>query len=206
MNKAFAILLASLVLFAAVALNVFTGTGLVAADTRLAHWLHAHAFSALTDWMLALSQLHNTEFILGYVALLAVLFAFRRNWPRLALLLVAVPGGMLLNIVVKHLFHRVRPSWEDPFLTLSTYSFPSGHTAASTLLYGFLLIWLLPHLKQSHWRALALVAAVLMVALVALSRLYLGVHYLSDVLAGASEALAWLTLCTLLLKRYQRSA
>ena len=90
-------------------------------------------------------------------------------------------------------------------MTLASYSFPSGHTAATTLFYGFLVLLLLRRPGQSALRRGAIVVgAVVMVLLVATSRVYLGAHYLSDVLAAMLEGVLWLALCVALLKRFPR--
>jgi undecaprenyl-diphosphatase len=118
---------------------------------------------------------------------------------------------MLLNVGLKHIFHRARPHFDDPLLTLATYSFPSGHTASATVLYGLLACYLVAH-SRSRARSVAIVAAAAcMVGLVALSRMYLGVHYLSDVLAAAAEGCAWVATCvtavsTLRRRRLERGA
>jgi undecaprenyl-diphosphatase len=128
-------------------------------------------------------------------ALLALWFWRRRAHYWLIACLIAVPGGMLLNVVLKHVFRRARPTLDDPLLSLLTYSFPSGHTAAATVFYGLLACY---GVRRAHaWgaRATIVLAAVAMVMLVALSRMYLGVHYLSDVLAAAAEGAAWLAIC-----------
>jgi undecaprenyl-diphosphatase len=111
---------------------------------------------------------------------------------------------MLLNVALKHVFQRARPSFDDPLLSLLTYSFPSGHTAAATVFYGLLACYLV---RRAHaWRARVLIvlAAVAMVVLVALSRMYLGAHYLSDVLAAAAEGAAWLAICITAVSTLQR--
>ena len=106
---------------------------------------------------------------------------------------LAVPLGMLLNVLLKNIFQRARPSFEHPLLTLTTYSFPSGHAAAATLLYGVLGAYLVCTCKG--WRrALAGCLAVAMVALVGLSRIYLGAHYLSDVAAAVASSVGWLAI------------
>jgi undecaprenyl-diphosphatase len=128
-------------------------------------------------------------------ALLALWFWRRGAHYWLVACLVAVPGGMLLNVALKHVFRRARPSFDDPLLTLATYSFPSGHTAAATVFYGLLACYLVRRLPGWGGRALAVAAAVFMVALVALSRMVLGAHYLSDVLAATAEGAAWLAIC-----------
>ncbi|WP_198026916.1 phosphatase PAP2 family protein [Polaromonas glacialis] len=108
---------------------------------------------------------------------------------------LTVPLGMLLNVLMKYAFHRARPSFDDPLLALTTYSFPSGHVAGATLFYGVMAAVVISRTAAWRWRVMAVLAAITMVALVALTRMYLGVHYLSDVLAAFAEGVAWLTLC-----------
>jgi undecaprenyl-diphosphatase len=121
--------------------------------------------------------------------------AFKRQWRRLSLVVVAVGGGLALNVLMKLAFHRARPVFDDPLLTLSTYSFPSGHVAASTIFYGLLVAWVFTRRRSAALRALAIAAAVVLIALVAFSRMVLGVHYLSDVCAAFAEGVAWLAIC-----------
>ena len=101
---------------------------------------------------------------------------------------------MLLNVLIKHVFGRARPSFSEPFLVLTSYSFPSGHVVGTTLFYGVLAAFLVSKINAWTWRALVVLLAFVMVALVALSRVYLGVHYLSDVLAAFAEGVAWLAI------------
>jgi membrane-associated phospholipid phosphatase len=109
--------------------------------------------------------------------------------------MVTVPSGMVLNALTKLAFQRARPSFDNPILTLSSYSFPSGHVAAATLFYGVLAALLIAKTSEWRWRVLILLVAIVLVALVALTRMYLVVHYLSDVMAAFAQALAWLALC-----------
>jgi undecaprenyl-diphosphatase len=110
-------------------------------------------------------------------------------------LLFSVPGGMLLNVALKHVFQRARPVLEDPLVTLATYSFPSGHTTAATCFYGLLASYLV--IARPAWsvRLGTVAVCVTMVLLVAFSRVYLGAHYVSDVLAAMAESVAWLAVC-----------
>ncbi|MGO4380809.1 phosphatase PAP2 family protein [Pseudoduganella sp. RAF19] len=165
--------------------------GIAAWDLRLAQWLHLHAFEPLTSFMLVVTQMHSVAGILVLTSLLA-LYLWRRGeryW--LLTLLIVVPPGMLLNVALKYSYQRARPYFDEPLLTLATYSFPSGHTAAATLFYGVLASYLV--MKGRRWWAVP--GAVAMVLLVACSRMYLGVHYLSDVLAAMMEGVAWLAIC-----------
>jgi undecaprenyl-diphosphatase len=166
-----------------------------ALDIAIAQWLHARAFEPLTTLLLAVSQLHSV----AGIAFLSLLFAWHlwrrqaRYW--LLTLLLAVPPGMLLNVLLKHSYQRSRPSFEEPLLTLPTYSFPSGHALAATVFYGVLACYLWTRAGSAARRAAVAAGAVLLVALVAFSRMYLGVHYLTDVLAAVAEGLGWLAVC-----------
>jgi membrane-associated phospholipid phosphatase len=113
-------------------------------------------------------------------------------------LLVAVPCGMLLNEWVKVLVHRQRPLVDGPFVDWSGYSFASGHTIGATLLYGQLLLFILPVLKARHWRLLSMFSAISLVVLVGFSRIALGAHFLTDVLAAILFGIIWLALCVVL--------
>jgi membrane-associated phospholipid phosphatase len=165
--------------------------GIAAFDLQLAQWLHRHAFEPLTSFMLLLTHVHSLAGISALGLLLAGFFWRRREFYWLVTLLLLLPPGLLLNVALKHSYQRPRPLLEEPLLTLATYSFPSGHTVAATLFYGLLACYLV----MRGWRWLPVMGATLMVLLVACSRMYLGVHYLSDVLAAMAEGVAWLAIC-----------
>lgn len=190
-----AVLIGASWLFGGIAEDVVSGDPLTVLDVQVAQWFHAHATGWLTRAMTAVTNAHGTMPITIAVALFMAYLAWRRNWYWLLCVGTTVPFGMLLNVAMKYSFHRARPSFEDPLLILTTYSFPSGHTAAATLFYGVLAAMLVS--KTSLWRrrVMIVLAAIAMVALVALTRVYLGVHYLSDVLAAMAEGVAWLALC-----------
>jgi undecaprenyl-diphosphatase len=145
--------------------------------------------------MLLVTNLHGTPGITALSLIMALHLAWTRAWDWLLALVLVVPGGMLLNVLTKHAFGRTRPSFAEPMLTLTTFSFPSGHVAAATLFYGLLATFVIARLEAWRWRVLVAQLAFLLVALVALSRVYLGVHYLSDVLAAFAESVAWLAFC-----------
>jgi membrane-associated phospholipid phosphatase len=182
-------------IFAALAEDVVTADRITLIDARLANWLHAHATAGMTHAMLAVSTLHDVLSMSVMTIVLAVFFAWGRRRYWLLALAVAVPGGMLLNTVLKNVFERARPHFVDPIVTLGSYSFPSGHVAGSTLFYGILAAFLIAHTHSGIRRAAIVILAVLLVALVAASRMYLGAHYFSDVVAAFFESVAWLALC-----------
>lgn len=182
-------------LFGGIAEDVVTGDRLTIIDLRVAQWFHAHSTPLLTHAMLAVTHIHDPIPVTVAAVLIAVYLAWKRNWYWLVCLGVTLPFGMLLNVFMRYAFHRARPSFDNPLLVLTSYSFPSGHVAGATLLYGVVAAMLVSSINAWRWRVMIVLAAITMVALVALSRLYLGVHYLSDVLAAFAEGVTWLTLC-----------
>lgn len=182
-------------MFGSLAEGVVDGEPLTVFDARLSLWLHRHAVGPLTELMLGVSAMNGIVGISVLSVLLALYFAWRREWYWLLWLGIASPGGMLLNVLTKYAFHRDRPAFLDPIVTLTSYSFPSGHTAAATMFYGTLAAYLMPRLKTTTQRVLMLAVALAIVVSVAFSRIYLGAHYLSDVLAGFAEGIAWLAIC-----------
>ncbi|HZX26368.1 MAG TPA: phosphatase PAP2 family protein [Telluria sp.] len=163
-------------------------------DLALAGWSGAHRHPWLTVFMFHLTQLHRPAGVLVLAALL-VGWMWKDGARRWALLAgLAIPGGLLLNVLLKYAFRRARPSVGEPLVNLASYSFPSGHANGATLLYLTLACWLWARLPRGRAR-LATAAALAMIVLVAASRVYLGAHYLTDVLAGMAEGTAWLTIC-----------
>jgi membrane-associated phospholipid phosphatase len=112
-----------------------------------------------------------------------------------------VPGGALLNEVLKYAFHRARPRLEHPLVQLPSYSFPSGHALAATVFYGFAAILLWSYIVPRVWRIVIGTAIVVVILMVGLSRVYLGAYYPTDVLAGFIEGLAWLSFVGMITNR-----
>jgi undecaprenyl-diphosphatase len=182
-------------LFLAIAWNV-TGSGSLATlDAELADWLHAHARPWLVGFFLAVTHLHSTIAIVAFSIAFAALLARLREWYWMLTLGAAVGGVLLVNVLLKYAYERLRPRFDDPLVELATYSFPSGHTAGAVAFYGVLAAFLVSRYYDARRRAACVSLAIAAVALVAFSRLYLGAHYLSDVVAAACSSTAWLVLC-----------
>jgi undecaprenyl-diphosphatase len=180
-----ALVLACIVLIALLALQVWTGGAMTRLDLRVTLWLAAHRSAGLTAFMLLVSEAHETVWMLAVTLLVAACLAWRRDWPQVARLFV-VPTGMLLNAGLKNVFGRPRPHLQDPLVHLLTLSFPSGHAAGSTVFYGALCALVFGRWQRRTIRVMAVALASLMVLLVTFSRVYLGAHYLSDVIAGVA--------------------
>lgn len=167
---------------------------LIAVDLRLAAWFNAHATAPLTRIAQAITFWGSAVLVVVAIVVSAVLLAWRRAWYGLLALAVTMGGGELLNLALKQLFQRPRPEFAHPTALASGYSFPSGHTMAATLFYGWLAAWVVSRVAAWRWRVLAPLLACLIVTLVALSRIYLGLHYLSDVMAAEAAGLMWLAI------------
>jgi membrane-associated phospholipid phosphatase len=165
-----------------------------ATDQAAGFWMQRHISPSRTAVMSIWTDFGSTWFVLPATLLLGILLARAGMSYWVKRLAWTVPGCMLSVEIVKHFFQRPRPAVPHPILELATYSFPSGHTAAATALYGFLAIFICSRIGKKGLRGLVWCAAVLMIAGVAVSRAYLGVHYVTDVTAGLIMGLAWLSL------------
>jgi membrane-associated phospholipid phosphatase len=178
--------------FGLVVEDYLTGDPLVRWDVEFSRWLHEHSSATLVSAF-------NVVTLAGNLAVLALLTAGvtlyllrRARLNEAAVLCVAALGIEILNPLLKLLFQRPRP--ELAYVHLETYSFPSGHAAGSAAIYG-LVLYLLARYARMRWQVVAAVGYVVVVAIVGFSRLYLEVHYLSDVLAGTALGAAWASAC-----------
>jgi undecaprenyl-diphosphatase len=119
--------------------------------------------------------------------LVLLLFVRRRRWGDALFWGLAVGGAGVLNFAAKQLFERIRPNLWLSIAPETTYSFPSGHAMGSMALVAALVVLLWP----TRWRWLTLLVGSFFVLMVGLSRVYLGVHYPSDIVAGWTASLAW---------------
>jgi membrane-associated phospholipid phosphatase len=189
------LLTASAWIFGDIAEDVTNREPLTVLDAQVSTWLHAHAFPPLTTVALVISALHSTIAVSCAAVAMGIYLFWRRRLYWLATIVLSVFGGMILNVLLKYAFHRARPHFDDPILTLTSYSFPSGHTMMASCLYGVLAAYLVAKTRDWRWRILVIVSASLMIVLVGFSRIYLGAHYFSDVIGAMAEGLAWLSIC-----------
>lgn len=189
---------AGVLAFARISEDYVTNDPLARWDVSLARWFAEHRSALGVEVFNVVTHLGSTVVCVVVAAVAAVLLIRRRRLLEAALLPVALVGAEVLDLVLKRAFHRERPHLGA--VHLDTYSYPSGHATAATAVYGAaaFLLWRATTRRRAHAAiAVGLVAAV---AIVAFSRLYLGVHYLSDVLAGisAGATLAALAIALLL--------
>ena len=181
-------------LFVALAVGVLTGGPLVRFDRSMADALHAYASGAsgLTGSLRVFGVLGSLEALALVSLLVAVALLVQRCWSALAAWLVAVLGGEALNLLLKDLFARPRPRFERPLVVEASYSFPSGQAMESLVVYGMLAYFAALTLRDRGKCAVSVGGAAVLVVLIGFSRVYLGAHYLSDVVGGFVAGGAWL--------------
>jgi membrane-associated phospholipid phosphatase len=188
---------AGVVSFARVTEDYLTNDPLARWDVSFARWLAGERSAVGTDAFTVLTFLGSPAVVLAIATVACVVLYRRREIADAALLPVVLAGAELLNLVLKLSFHRPRP--EVAFVHLDTYSFPSGHAMASTAVYGALAYLAWGRLATLGARVLLAAGATVLVGLICFSRLYLGVHYLSDVLAGIAGGAFWLAVSVAIL-------
>lgn len=160
-------------------------------DTKIIHEVQSWVNEGRTARMVFITDLASVKFLTVATGLIA-LFLIIRRWYGWALFFLLVNGlGGAFNGFLKELFKRQRPDIL-PLIEQGGYSFPSGHSMGSFIFYGALSFMLFRLLKGKWKNVIAAVLAGCMILLVGLTRIYLGVHYPSDVIAGFSIGAAWL--------------
>lgn len=184
--------IAALSLFALLADAVTDQAAITRLDLSVDNDIHAHASP------LGVTIAKSVSFIGGPAAMAVLMVAgaiyllVRREKLLLYGWLVAFIGGGALDWALKTIFRRDRPSFPNPFVHVLGYSFPSGHAMGSLIGYGMLAYVIAHSVKHRGIDLLAAGCAAVLVLAIGFSRLYLGAHFLSDVLAGFAAGIAWL--------------
>jgi membrane-associated phospholipid phosphatase len=186
---------AAVTAFAHLAEDYLTGDPIVRWDVRFAIWLHEHASHPLVRVFDVITLAGNSVVLLVVVIAIGIVLLRRTRPNEAAVIALAFGGSAVVNALLKLAFQRKRP--ELTFVHLDTYSFPSGHAAVSTATFTTIAFLLGRRYRSLRARVLIAVGTIVAIGLVGFSRLYLGAHYLSDVLAGISFGLAWAMLCLL---------
>jgi undecaprenyl-diphosphatase len=166
-----------------------------ALDDSITSWFVVHSTPLLTAVSRATTFFGSVAWLTCASLVGALILARRGYFYRLLALVLAVGGGALLNVALKHLFHRQRPVLENPLVTLSSYGFPSGHTMGATVFYGVLALIVTHSVRRWSVRVVVGWTASLVIALIGASRIYLGAHYFTDVIGAIAVGLTWLAFC-----------
>ena len=167
-------------------------------------WLVRYFASPTLDSIMIFISNLGYGYIHGFIVVAAftILVVYRR-WVEFAGLAICFSGGAVLNYILKNLFERARP---DVFriVAASGYSFPSGHAMVSIYFYGMLAFLIARNIKSWQWRYVVVAITMLFILTMGISRVYLGVHYPSDVIAGYTAGGMWLMFSISLLMWWER--
>jgi len=204
----FALLVAAAALFAEIAEELVEGTAMALFDEALALSIGRHVDIGTLRVFATLTHLGDAAW-LTVLALVVAALLWRRARRALALAwLLALGGNALLIPLLKRIFERVRPVHDHGLVAELGFSFPSGHTAGATVAYG-MLAYVALRVLPGRWHLPALLVACALAFTIGCSRVFLQVHFASDVLAGFAWGAAWLAVCVLsveLSRRYRLRA
>ncbi|HEU4698516.1 MAG TPA: phosphatase PAP2 family protein [Gemmatimonadales bacterium] len=200
------VLAAGLLAFFGLADEMQERAGLVQFDLALAESLHRHATPRAVWWMEQLTAFGSGP-RMTLLALLCFVLLYRYRQHLLAFgWAVAVAGGGALNSALKAFYRRPRPVLEDPFVHARFWSFPSGHSMGTFVFTGMLVYFVVLFVRRPGVRILAAAVGLVWTLLIGFSRIYLGAHYFSDVVAGYAAGTVWLAACISGLELIRRRA
>jgi undecaprenyl-diphosphatase len=192
----FLISASALWLFGSITEDVVNNEALTAVDLSFHAWMRVHATPLGDQTALVISFLGGPMMMTIIALVVGMILARRGAWLMLSAWLAAFVVGAFLDWMLKNMIRRPRPVGAERFLHGISFSYPSGHSMGSLIGFAMLSYVLFELWPPAHrHRAIVVIATVALVLLVGWSRLYLGVHYLSDVIAGFAAGAVWVTAC-----------
>lgn len=188
------IAIAGIAIFAVLARFVRAGAT-QAFDDAVMRWMGSHRIDWIEHSLLEITALGTGLVVMTIVVIAALFLSVTKHRYSAFLLVVATGGGILLNSALKVAFNRPRPQLFEWATDTYSTSFPSGHAMSAAIVYST-VAYLAARLEKRRWmRLITMTAAFALILLISVSRLYLGVHYPSDVAAGVVVGLAWAAFC-----------
>jgi undecaprenyl-diphosphatase len=194
--------ISSIAAFLLLGLSIKSTTMLSVIDRQALQAIVSIRNPVLTAFFKTITIAADSEFFLLLMPLLIIIFVRNRLFYHITFLLLSLLGSSLLNHLFKILFLRIRPT--DFFIMHETgYSYPSAHAMVSLCFYG-MLAYMANQLSNRKAAFMIITASVLLVALIGFSRLYLGLHWPSDILGGYTAGSVWLIICISLFKQFKK--
>ena len=173
-------------------------------DTTLLLKIHQWANPGLDQLMLSITRLGNPEVAVGVIGASFIWLWWKHRRVEAKMFAIACVGAVILNQGLKLIFAKPRPTLWPHLITETSFSFPSGHVLGTLVAYGFLAY---VFASQFRWATAAIYGgAIMLIAAIGFSRLYLGVHWPTDILSGYGVGFLWLITCITLLKIQLRPA
>jgi undecaprenyl-diphosphatase len=161
-------------------------------DLKINAYVTRVANPGLTWFLGIITTLGSIYLVVIVAVIVGVILFIRKNWWRLFSLFLAVPVGQAVLNILKVVFQKPRPQTE---MFVFSYSFPSGHVFSATVIYGFCIYLTFRFINNATVKWTVSILMSLLILLIGLSRVYLGVHWFSDSLAGYATGFAWLLFC-----------
>lgn len=178
-------------------------------DTAVSEIVWSYKSPVLTDYLIAMTEIGD---VMGYVivfGLIIIIFlSVFKNWKYIAQLTLVLVLALSSNVLLKQIINRSRPLGEH-MVTVKTLSYPSGHAMLSMAFYGFLIYLVIQFKLKKTIKAILISLSIILILSIGISRIYLGVHYPSDVLGGYLAGFIWMIFCVLifnLIKIFRRDA
>jgi membrane-associated phospholipid phosphatase len=172
-------------------------------DDSISTYIHGLRTPALTTAIIAFTQLGDAIAYIVLMLCVVVYFYFRRhNWVLSIQIAIVLISTASINFIIKNIIGRERPAGEH-LVFVTAQSFPSGHAMSSIAFYGFFLYLAWRYLPKLWMKLTASIVFPALIAAIGFSRIYLGVHYPSDVMAGFAGGLCWLAVCILLFSSFR---
>ncbi|WP_339061450.1 phosphatase PAP2 family protein [Tepidibacillus marianensis] len=171
-------------------------------DSPVIHYVQSFESPKITSIMEFFTWIGSTKVVISIIVLICILlFIFFKHRTELIFFVIVMLGSTLFNDGLKWLFHRQRPTLHRIIQEVG-YSFPSGHSMAAFSLYATLSFLLWKHIRTQVGRGVMVLFAILMILAIGTSRIYLGVHYPSDVIGGYFASGVWFILCVTVYQWY----
>jgi membrane-associated phospholipid phosphatase len=168
-------------------------------DKTISTWVQSYRTDSLTSFFKFVTELGDRYVYIALIVALGIFFRIRLNsWKFTAQMVSVLLLSTASNIVAKKIINRARPD-NDHLVVVNSLSFPSGHSMSAMAFYGFLIYLVLTFKMPWILRTLLSVLFMLTILSIGISRIYLGVHFPSDVLAGFMGGLVWVALCAIVL-------
>ena len=204
-NKIIPLSLFFLVLFVMVAFIITTNTDIYNNfDKPISDYFHNIMLSNPTSLPRLITNFGDKYTILGFLATVTAICALLRLYKEEIFVFIATGGDFIITGGLKLLFNRTRPVFENIFLKNYNYGFPSGHTTLAVCFYGAIMYLLIINIKNKTFKIISSFILSLLIFAIGFTRVYLGAHYLSDVIGGYCIGFFWLFLSIWIYNKYWR--
>jgi membrane-associated phospholipid phosphatase len=174
-------------------------------DEKIFLFIGPHISEGRTRLMLVISFLGNHQFLIpANLLLIAIFIITKKKWEAIHVVTVSLSSLVIMSLL-KNLFRRHRP--DHPLVPgISNFSFPSGHAFMSAAFYGLLIWWAATYINNKWQRGITIILLMILILLIGFSRIYLRVHYASDVIAGLCIGYVCLSISLAIIERVQKKA